>query len=90
VQKDFCNNIGTKRTIAALQQFVRYWTRADIDQPLLELVSRSFDLLVDDLSRFVEGFGGHCERHRCGQNTMSDKLSTTANLLTTCVQKSKR
>jgi hypothetical protein len=24
---------GTKRTIAALQQFVRYWTRADIEQP---------------------------------------------------------
>src|ERR1039457_6879031 len=25
---------GTKRTFAALQQFVRYWTRADIEQPL--------------------------------------------------------
>ena len=23
------------RTIAALQQFVRYWTRTDIEQPLL-------------------------------------------------------
>jgi hypothetical protein len=24
---------GTKRTFAAPQHFVRYWTRADIDQP---------------------------------------------------------
>ena len=27
--------IGTKRTFAAAQQFVGYWTRADIEQPLL-------------------------------------------------------
>jgi hypothetical protein len=50
--------IGTKRTFGALQHFVRYWTTADIDQPLLELVSRSFDLVVDDLSRFRECLGG--------------------------------
>jgi hypothetical protein len=29
-ENSFCNNIGTKRTFAALQQFVRYWGRADI------------------------------------------------------------
>src|ERR1035437_2866634 len=29
-ENSFCNNIGTKRTIAAPQQFVRDWTRADI------------------------------------------------------------
>jgi hypothetical protein len=45
---------GTKRTFAA---FVRYWTTADIDQPLFGLFSRAFDLVVDDLSRFRKGFG---------------------------------
>jgi hypothetical protein len=48
---------GTKRTIAALQQFVRYWTRANIDQPLPELFSRSLNLVVDDLAPFFEGLG---------------------------------
>jgi hypothetical protein len=27
--------VGTKRTFAAPQHFVRYWTRADNDQPWL-------------------------------------------------------
>jgi hypothetical protein len=48
---------GTKRTIAALQQFGRFWTKADIDQPLLKLCFRPLDLAVDDPSRFREGFG---------------------------------
>ena len=58
---------GTKRTIAAPQHFVRYWTRADNGRPLLGLFSRSFDLVVDDLSRFREGLGRGCARHCCGQ-----------------------
>jgi hypothetical protein len=51
------SGFGTKRTFAALQQSVRYWTTADIDQPLFGLFSRAFDLVVDDLSRFRKGFG---------------------------------
>src|SRR5450759_4941010 len=41
--------------------------RADNGRPLLGLFSRSFDLVVDDLSRFREGLGRGCARHCCGQ-----------------------
>ena len=41
--------------------------RADNGRPLLGLFSRSFDLVVDDLSRFLKGLGWRWARHRCGQ-----------------------
>jgi hypothetical protein len=34
---------------------------------LLRLFSRSLNLVIDDLSRFLEGPGRGCERHRFGQ-----------------------
>src|SRR5450759_2716649 len=54
-------------SFAASQHFVRYWTRANIEQPLLELCFRSFDLVVDDPSRFLKGLGWRWAWHRCGQ-----------------------
>jgi hypothetical protein len=48
---------GTLRHFAALQNLSAIGIRADIDQPLFELFFRSFDLVVDDLARFREGFG---------------------------------
>src|ERR1035437_8260420 len=41
--------------------------RADIEQPLLELCFRSFDLVDDGPSRFLKGLGWRWEWHRCGQ-----------------------
>ena len=54
-------------TFAAVQQFGRFWTKADIDQPLLKLCFRPLDLAVDDPSRFLKGLGWRWAWHRCGQ-----------------------
>ena len=57
---------GTQRHFAAPQNLSAF-ERADIEQPLLELCFRSFDLVVDDPSRFLKGLGWRWAWHRCGQ-----------------------
>ena len=54
-------------TFAALQHSWSLGVTADIDRPPFDLFPRSLNFIVDDLSRFVEGFGWRCERHRCAQ-----------------------
>jgi len=45
--------------------------RADNGRPLLGLFSRSFDLVVDDLSRFREGFGIRSRMELCAKLELS-------------------